>query len=68
MSTQQTPPPIIAVTSIVAFVRKAFCWKSIPTAGATFSRRAPPTPEETSSADESGATASGVPPREPTMM
>ena len=67
MSTQQTPPPIIAVTSIVERERKALCWKSIPTSGATFSRRAPPTPEETSAADVSGATASGVPPREPTM-
>jgi len=52
---------------MVAFVRKAFCSKSIPIAGATFSSLAPPTPEETSFADESGATASGVPPRDPTM-
>src|SRR3954447_8665589 len=67
-STQQTPPPIIAVTSIVAAERNPSCWKTSPAAAATFSSLAPPTPDETSCAEVVGETASGVPPRDPTMM
>ena len=68
MSTQQTPPPIIAVTSIVARERNALCSEVDPDRRSDVLEVRSAEPDETSCADEPGATASGVPPREPTMM